>query len=368
MNIVYIGLSYYPPQIWKTDILKVSNEASKNNTVTLFVKSKSKNFIVEKIGNKTIYLLPSRGENSILDEIIYLLYIPYILKKYHIQADIFHIYNPFFLVFLLQIFIKILYPKSNIIFDIRTGPLKEWFKKILNYILITLGHITASSTIIIHKNLLKNFFYIKKNTVSELALWYEKTEIRSLSSIQENKKFIYIGSIYPRRKIEIFLDSFVQYFREYPDDTITLLWWGDEEYLKNLKKKYTQENIIFLGSVDQDKVQSYLLDSDYGVAYIPMSSYFMDQPPLKTIEYLWAWLPVIGTRTNGNQLFIKNTNGILTGDSMEDFKQWILEFRKKFENYIPSEINKSVEEYEWKNLYSSIEDIYRKNYGWLIQR
>lgn len=363
MNIVYIGLSYYPPQIWKTDILKISNEASKKNTVTLFVKSKSKNFIVEKIDNKTIYLLPSRGENSILDEIIYLLYIPYILKKYHIQADIFHIYNPFFLVFLLQIFIKILYPKSNIIFDIRTGPLKEWFKKILNYILITLGHITASSTIIIHKNLLKNFFYIKKNTVFELALWYEKSEIRSLLSIQENKKFIYIGSIYPRRKIEIFLDSFVWYFQEYPDDTITLLWWGDDEYIINLKKKYTQKNIIFLGSVDQDKVQSYLLDSDYGVAYIPMSSYFMDQPPLKTIEYLWAWLPVIGTRTNGNELFVKKINGILTEDSIENFEKGILEFRKKFEDYTPLEISKSIEEYEWKNIYSSIENLYKKTMG-----
>ena len=52
-----------------------------------------------------------------------------------------------------------------------------------------------------------------------------------------------------------------------------------------------------------------------------MSSYFMDQPPLKTIEYLGIGIPVIGTKTHGNEVFITNTNGILCNDSIEEFAE-----------------------------------------------
>jgi hypothetical protein len=46
------------------------------------------------------------------------------------------------------------------------------------------------------------------------------------------------------------------------------------------------KNFLYTGKVAHNEIPSYLLNADYGVAYIPQSSYFMDQPPLKTIEYL----------------------------------------------------------------------------------
>lgn len=356
MNIVYIGLSYYPPQIWKTDIMKVSEEAlKKGNTVTVLVKGWIWEPVQEKIWNMTIYRLPSRGENSIVDELIYIFAIPYFLKKNKINGDIFHIYNPFFLVFILNIFLRIVYPKSRIIFDIRTGPLKEWIKKILNYFLITLGHITASKTIVIHKGLLKNFFYTKEWSIYEVALGFEKNDSIPVKHLSSSKKYIYIGSIYPRRELWKMLDAFVQYLETYTEDTLTILGSWDVPYLQSLQEKYKSPNIIFQWSVWHKEVQSYLIASDYGVAYIPMVSFFMDQPPLKTIEYLGSGLPVIGTNTNGNRLFVSLSNWILTKDISSEFYQWLTLFREKFKEYKRESIAESVKQYEWKNIYSQIE-------------
>lgn len=357
MPIVYIGLSYYPPQIWKIDILKISNEASKTGArVTVFVKGKKWEQNIEKIWNTTIYRLLSRWEFSLLDEFIYLFSIPYILFRDKIPTDIFHIYNPFFLVSILQIILRILYPRSRIIFDIRTWPLKEWFKKTLNYFLITLGHITASKTIVIHKNLLNNFFYIKRNSVYELALWFDPV----ISSPYQKestqaRKYIYIGSIYPRREIVNMLKAFERYLCLYPSDTLTILGWWDPEYVTLLREQYSSDHIHFVGTVEQDAVQQYLNANDYWVAYIPMRSYFMDQPPLKTIEYLGSGLPVIWTQTAGNQLFVQSENGVLASDSPEEFLKWLILFRKTFTEYNTRKIQKSVEAYEWKNIYTYLE-------------
>lgn len=359
MHIVYIGLSYYPPQIGKVDIMKISDEASKDidNRVVIFAKRRKWEPFIEKLWNKTIYRLSSRWENSIIDEFKYIFFIPFILRKNKILVDVFHIYNPFFLVSILNIFLRIAYRKSNIIFDIRTWPLKEGFKKILNYTLITLGHITASKTIVIHKNLLKNFFYTKKWSTYEVALWFEKSKKLPIQNDNPSlRKYIYIGSIYPRRDIDTLLGAFSKYLLSYPNDTLSLLWWWDIAYIEMLKNKYSTKNISFLWAVAQDSVQSYLTESNYGVAYIPMSSYFMDQPPLKTIEYLGIGIPVIGTKTHGNEVFITNTNGILCNDSIEEFAEWLLLFRRKFETYPPLHIIHSVESYEWKNIYTNLKN------------
>ena len=51
--------------------------------------------------------------------------------------------------------------------------------------------------------------------------------------------------------------------------------------------------------------------SDYGVSFIPEKTFYDLQPPLKTIEYLWAWLPVLWTNTQGNMKFINKKNWVI---------------------------------------------------------
>jgi glycosyltransferase involved in cell wall biosynthesis len=84
----------------------------------------------------------------------------------------------------------------------------------------------------------------------------------------------------------------------------------------------------------------------------------MDQPPLKTIEYLWHWLPVLGTNTNGNKLFITPANGLLVEDTIEATYTWILELRKKFSHPSKKDISSTVAAYTRKNIYQKIRTLY----------
>lgn len=364
MNIVYLWLSYYPPEIWRTDILKISNEAQKNNNVIVICKRQKWEKNVEIISdNLTVYRLYSFWLNSILDDIYYSFYIPFFLFFKKIKVDIFHIYNPFYFCFIINILLKLLFIKSKVIFDIRTWPLKKWYKKILNYILINLAHLTSNKTIIISNNLLKNFFYVQKSKVHEISLWFDNNYENITKEInnEEWKKYIYIWSIYKRRNIDLMLKIFTKYFNEYNKDLLYILWWWDEEYVNNLKTEYKSKNIIFLWQVNQDDVWDYLLKSDYWVAYIPQVEYFMDQPPLKTIEYLWYWLPTIWTNTNWNKVFINESNWVLSDDWIDSFYDWLLKFRKKFEKWYSSkQITETIKKYSWENIFK---DIYNNIYN-----
>lgn len=364
MRVVYIWLSYFPCQIGKTDLEKIAQQAGIKHDVHILVKKKQDQVSQSKEGNISIHRFFSRGENSLLDDLFYSFYFPFYCLFQIKEVTIFHVYNPYYSVCLLNLLLRICFPKSKITFDIRTWPLKEWIKKKLNYLLITLGHLTASHTIIIHKWLLNNFFWFLPPKITEISLWYTPVASTLLQqkdlSEQKTKIFIYIGSIYPRRWIAHMLESFQRYFLHYPEDKLVIVWGWDDAYYTTLQNTYTMENFVYQWKVPHEDISAYLLTADYGVSYIPQTSYFMDQPPLKTVEYLGHGLPVIATNTNWNKLFVSSTNGILTEDNVEHMVKWLITLRKTFTQGNKLEISKSVESYTRKNIYLQVEKIYQQ--------
>lgn len=361
MHIAYLWLSYFPSQVGKVDLEKIAEQAAKEHTVHILVKNNGTQKNYEQYWSLHIHRFHSRSENSLIDEIWYSIRLPrycfFSVKK----ISTFHIYNPFSCAAICHVFLRCLFPKSNIIFDIRTWPLKEWIKKTLNYLLINLAHLTSHHTIIISKQLLQHFFWVQQTKVHEIILWYTPPEEKYLTPAPEKqgKHFVYIWSIYPRRGIHHLLEAFTRYVTSYPDDTLTLVWWGDEAYYADLQKKYHDHQFIFVGKVPQHEVSKHLLEGDYGVAYIPQSSYFMDQPPLKTVEYLWHGLPVLATNTNGNKLFVQDTvNGILVDDDVESTVRWICLLRDTFPHSDKKRIAMSVQAYTRAQIYQQIRSLY----------
>jgi glycosyltransferase involved in cell wall biosynthesis len=362
MRVVYIWLSYFPCQIGKTDLEKVAEQAASEYDTHILVKNNKHQKSYEYLQDCHIHRFFSFWEYAFIDDLVYSFFLPLYCCFMFKNVSVFHIYNPFYSAWLLHLLLRMLFPSSKVIFDIRTWPLKEWLKKKLNYRLITLAHLTATHTIIISKQLLRHFFWYNKKKVSEIALWYtpvDDSKFLSSTITTNTKNFIYIGSIYPRRWIDHMLTAFKLYFNKYPHDTLFLVWWGDEAYYSTLKHTYTGKNFIYRGKVPHQEIPSYLLDADYGIAYIPQSSYFMDQPPLKTIEYLWHWLPVLGTNTNGNKIFITPSNWLLVEDTIESTYKGILELRKKFSNPAKKEISNTVSQYTRKSIYQKIRSLYK---------
>jgi len=360
MHIAYIGLSYLPSQIGKIDLEKIAEQASKKHETHILVKNNWKQKIDETKDTTHIHRFHSCSENSLIDDVRYSIWIPFYCFFFIKKISVFHVYNPFFNAWICHLLLRVLFPRSTIIFDIRTWPLKEWIKKVMNYVLINLAHLTAHHTIIVSKNLLQHFFWVQKSKIHEISLWYTLPE-KMPNHVQINayKTFIYIGSIYPRRWISTLLEAFSFYFAHCPEDKLVIIWWWDETYVTHLKSRYDMKNFVFIGKVPHHMVSKHLYEADYGIAYIPQSSYFMDQPPLKTVEYLWHGLPVLATNTNGNKLFVQDTeNWILTDDDTESTLQWIMLIKETFPEHNRQDISATVASYTRENIYKKIESVY----------
>lgn len=364
MEILYITTSTFPPPIWKTDILKITNQARIHWDIVSICCNDDENIV--KSWNTNIYpyaiFRPIKfSEKSFFWELHYIYHLSRIFKNTNINPDVVHIYNPFYFAFILNLLIRIFLPKTKIVFDVRTWPLKEWLIKKINYLLITLAHITADETIIIHKNLLKNFYFTKSRKIHEISLWYDKPNLikQDLKLLWNSRAFVYIWSIYPRRNIDSLLYIFEKYLKFYSDDYLYIIWWGDDKYIEHLKERYDNKNIKFFWSVKHEDIWEFLLESDYWIAYIPQTEYFMNQPPLKTIEYLWYGLPTIWTKTNWNYSFITSKNGIICDQTEKDFLNWLIELRNKYANYNKLSIQRTVKKYEWSNIYRDIRKLYR---------
>jgi glycosyltransferase involved in cell wall biosynthesis len=78
----------------------------------------------------------------------------------------------------------------------------------------------------------------------------------------------------------------------------------------------------------------------------------MPNLPLKTVEMLACGLPVIGTRTKGNRILVRNLeNGFLIEDRVENLKKMIVRIWKKgIPRDMPKAAIKSVQHLSWEHI------------------
>jgi glycosyltransferase involved in cell wall biosynthesis len=90
--------------------------------------------------------------------------------------------------------------------------------------------------------------------------------------------------------------------------------------------------------------------SNYGINFVPITSYFNYQPPTKLFEYLLSGLAVISTKTYENSKYINQKNGLLIEDTAEAFYAALVELNKSYHFYKEETIIESVIDYTWPNL------------------
>lgn len=165
---------------------------------------------------------------------------------------------------------------------------------------------------------------------------------------------VYIGNLSPNRKIENLLKAF--YLASKKADDLWLLIIGGSSSLTKLSdysiKLGISTRVLFLGHIKYTNVPDYLSNADIGMSYVPIVPHYNIQPPLKTIEYLACSLPVIATKTKGNERYVKNEiNGILTKDNPNAVSDAIIKLSKDTElrNSLSNNARFSVNEHDIKN-------------------
>ena len=122
--------------------------------------------------------------------------------------------------------------------------------------------------------------------------------------IERKYDFIYTGDLSARRKPEKLLNCFAN--GKLQDKTILLLG-RDYDKLAAIYRIYN--NIIFDGPVSHEQVREYILQSSYGINYIPIEEPFTQQTSTKFLEFAACNIPIISSKYNWIEKFQKEYGG-----------------------------------------------------------
>ena len=206
------------------------------------------------------------------------------------------------------------------IFDIRSAPINDnkLEGRILRFLDI-LHMLCASNVVTINLEMLKNkygSFFSKKST--ELPLGFISTMKPDLKKREKPYKFVFPTTIDKERKVAVVCKAFKGL------EDFHLYLYGNGNDMEKVSSEFGNEpNIHIVGLVPFEELMHSMPGFDFGIAFIPKTDYYEYQPPLKTIEYLGAGLPVIATDTHGNMVYINETNGLLIKDTTEALREAI---------------------------------------------
>ncbi len=212
---------------------------------------------------------------------------------------------------------------------------------------------------------LQNYLKIKKNLhVLPLGAPDFVTNEKEYSSL----KIMYVGTFYDRN-IEQTVFGFQRFLigAGFPKGVkYTIIGFGSEEEKSRIKDAIIDNNleeyIDYKGEIRYPSLTSYFLESNVGISFIPLTSYYDCQPPTKTFEYLLNGMVVLATRTSENALVINQSNGVLIGDSAKEFSEGLTELYRRRNTFDSSLIKQKASTFTWEyivenNLYPYLDSL-----------
>lgn len=253
--------------------------------------------------------------------------------------------------------IRIIRPRNPMVLDIRTGSVaKNALARRCFDALMKIEALFFKNVTIISEGLAKKLNLETKTTILPLG-----AEI--ISPVEKNFescRMLYVGTFY-NRNLENVIRGLGEYFSQQSNtEEIFLTIVGDgipgqlEALIAEAKRIGVHEFIEFRGRVPHDQLRPIFDNHNVGIAYIPLTSFYDDQPPTKTFEYLMSGMPVIATKTKANQQIINYENGILIGDASHDVCSGIGEMVKKLNHFSSCDIRASVRNHEWSRIVNNL--------------
>jgi len=185
--------------------------------------------------------------------------------------------------------------------------------------------------------------------------------ISSKNKSFESMRLLYVGTL-SNRNIDITIHGFKKFYDKFEGQmpiSYTIIGDGSNnevQYLKGIASKYGLTDVVKLtGYILHTELVPYFNACNIGVSYVPLTDYYDCQPVTKTYEYLLSGMPVIATNTSENRSVINLENGVLIGETVEEFTAALEEVFEKRYLFDSEKIRNEVVEHAW-------EKIIRKNY------
>jgi len=249
--------------------------------------------------------------------------------------------------------LRLLKPTYNYVLDIRTGSVHK------NRIIRKLHDARLKFEIRFYKNVT----VISESLAQKLDI-SDRAHILPLGAdviSNKNKTFkelnlLYVGTLHSRN-IDITIHGFKKFYDEFKNQiliTYTIIGSGldnEEISLRNIVDKYDISKIVKItGQIPHNQLTPFFESSNIGISYVPLTDYYDVQPVTKTYEYLLSGMPVVATNTSENRKVINQGNGVLIGDTAEDFYTGLKTILKNRLFFDSVKIRNNSMEYTWYNI------------------
>lgn len=164
---------------------------------------------------------------------------------------------------------------------------------------------------------------------------------------------VYSGSLMSPRNIDNLIIGF--YSAQQIIGKLQLLVLGDGDQRSSAENLVHSlgigDEVKFLGQIPYYDVPDFVSVGNIGLAYVPVTSEYYYQPPLKTVEFLAAGKAVLATATYGNMKFIKDCeNGLIVKDTPNAIAEGLVKLASN--NVLMHKFSKvardSVRKYDWE--------------------
>jgi glycosyltransferase involved in cell wall biosynthesis len=260
-------------------------------------------------------------------------------------------------------FVRILRPNNPQIIDIRSSSIEpSMFRRFFEDMLLKTETTFFKNITVISYSLAQRLKLQSRCSILPLGAEALSKDNKTFDKL----KLLYVGTLH-NRNIHKSIEGFAKFYKtnkKAHNSTFTIIGAGlgtEVEQLKNLVKELKLQGAVhILGRVPHNQIQQYFDIHNIGVSYIPLTPYYDVQPPTKTFEYLLSGLAVIATETYENKLIIDQTNGILIGDSAEDFYRGLEEIKSQLQHFNSETIRNQSLKYEWQNITHSLDQYLQK--------
>lgn len=180
--------------------------------------------------------------------------------------------------------------------------------------------------------------------------------ISSAGKTFDGLHLLYVGTLF-NRNMDVTIHGFKQFYEEFKRRiplSYTIIGSGpnnEEQALRKLTARYGLEKIInVIGRIPHPQLKPWFDAANVGVSYVPLTDYYDCQPATKTFEYLVSGMPILATNTSENRKVIEQGNGVLVGDTAEDFYSGLKTIFAKRRLFDSAKIRNEALRYSWENI------------------
>jgi glycosyltransferase involved in cell wall biosynthesis len=133
-----------------------------------------------------------------------------------------------------------------------------------------------------------------------------RTTKRKTLNVASRFVFLYHGLVSSERGLDALLQAITLAVKQAPDIVLLILGRGDDEARLQLASHYygLQGKVIFHEAVPYEYVPEFIAAADAGVVPLPLEQQWVNQTPIKLLEYLAMEKPVVISATAGHKWII----------------------------------------------------------------